>query len=62
MKKNKKGQQEELVTNKTQEEYNIFKTKDIKDIKNCQKVAMLSLVVDLVNICITIWTKQYTPH
>ena len=32
MKKNKKGQQEELVTNKTQEEYNIFKTKDIKDI------------------------------
>ena len=32
MKKNKKGHQEELVTNKTQEEYNIFKTKDIKDI------------------------------
>ena len=32
MKKHKKGQQEELVTNKTQEEYNIFKTKDIKDI------------------------------
>ena len=32
MKKNKKEQQEELVTNKTQEEYNIFKTKDIKDI------------------------------
>ena len=32
MKKNKKGQQEELVTNKTQEEYNIFKAKDIKDI------------------------------
>ena len=28
MKKNKKGQQEELVTNKTQEEYNIFKTKE----------------------------------